>query len=176
MEEMGVLPVVQNYNTIIKAYSRADDHEAALRMLNKMEASNVQGDASVYGSVMNACARANQADLAEDVFNRMLAAGVEPTMVSISMLAKAFSRERNWQACEALKKEAEERGLKMNHHMLVAMLLAYAFAKPRQPLRAEALIKEAKAEGVEMTEAVITAMQKAVGTNNAKKLMSDDGI
>merc|ERR1719460_2595091 len=137
-----------------------------------MEASNVQGDASVYGSVMNACARANQADLAEDVFNRMLAAGVEPTMVSISMLAKAFSRERNWQACEALKKEAEERGLKMNHHML----LAYAFAKPRQPLRAEALIKEAKAEGVEMTEAVITAMQKAVGTNNAKKLMSDDGI
>merc|ERR1719440_2082606 len=108
-----------------------------------MENAKVEPNVVVYNAVLDACAKASECELAQQIFRKMRAGGISPNVVTYASLAKPYAHQGNWQQVERLQKEMTSQGLAMNEYFLYALLLAYASAHPRQCARAEVTLREA---------------------------------
>jgi pentatricopeptide repeat protein len=59
MEEEGVQPDTQTFNTLLRACHMAGDNYKALRMRQRMRALGVQPDAFTFSILIHGCAKSN---------------------------------------------------------------------------------------------------------------------
>ena len=72
-----------------------------------MHENGIEANVRSYSAVIDACAKAGQAEKAEEVYNRMLKDGVAPTIVTLTSLSKAHARLGNWQRVELIMGELQ---------------------------------------------------------------------
>lgn len=70
-QNLGVVPTLFLYNTIISKLSRARKAEMALEFFKKMKAAGIRPSSVTYGAVINACCRVGDAESAATLFEEM---------------------------------------------------------------------------------------------------------
>ena len=70
-QNLGVVPTLFLYNTIISKLSRARKAEVALEFFKKMKAQGIRPSSVTYGAVINACCRVGDAESAATLFEEM---------------------------------------------------------------------------------------------------------
>ena len=110
------------------------------------------------------------------MFDEMLTAGVKPTIVTYTSLARPWARRGDFARVEEIQRQLVKRGLVPNDYFLNVLLSAYTRANPRQKDKAEAAIREAWSRGVEVNEIVVASLERCVGRERYKVLQAELGL
>merc|ERR1719478_125208 len=128
-----------------------------------MRTMGVEPNVRSFSAVIDACCKGNQVNRAEAVFVEMRAAGIAPSVVTYTALARPYAQRGNWERVEALKDLMTQHGVRMNAFFLCGLLTAYANASPKERSRAEAEFRRALWSGVQVDGYVLTALEHAMG-------------
>ncbi|CAE7523743.1 EMB2745 [Symbiodinium pilosum] len=85
-------PDLISYSTLIKGYCVQGDLDDALELFGAMRRKGIKPDAIVFNSLLDGCARKEMPMLCEQVIEDMVAAGVQPSNYSASILIKLYGR------------------------------------------------------------------------------------
>merc|ERR1719460_3193669 len=169
MQQSGCELSPSSFNTMINAYAKSGDLVGAERCLRDMAKAGVEANARSFSPVIDACCKApNQLHRAEELFKEMCAAGIAPTVVTYTSLARPCAQKGDWRRVEALRDQMEKQGVKSNAFFLCGLLTAYANASPKECDKAEREFKRAVRNGVKVDDYVITALERATGQNGVK--------
>merc|ERR1719456_52686 len=138
-----------------------------------MSDANVKPNAISYNALLDACAKASDAERSASTFDAMKSAGIQPTIVTYASLARPFARKGVWRKVEEIKDQLLEDGLHVNEHFLSIALSAYARARPKQPKRADRIFREAVSSGVVPNEFVLTSLESAIGAQPYAALLAE---
>ena len=89
-------------------------------------------DTVTYTSLIDACGKAGDAELATTIFKRMRSNGIKPHVISYSALARPFAHKGDWETVESIAADMVADGITPNEYFVYARLLSYALARPRQ--------------------------------------------
>ncbi|CAJ1350505.1 unnamed protein product [Effrenium voratum] len=92
MARLDIVPDLITYSTLIKGYCAKGDLDQALALFGAMRRKGIKPDAIVFNSLLDGCARKEMPALCEQVINDMIAAGVQPSNYSASILIKLYGR------------------------------------------------------------------------------------
>merc|ERR1719160_690347 len=106
----------------------------------------------------------------------MVGAGVQPSIVTYTSLARPFARQGNLAAVEDILRMMTEQGVKMNEYFLNVILVACSSSRPRQAKKAEELFRRALSEGVALNEYITTSLEKVLGRERAQALLVETGV
>ncbi len=70
MQEQGRAPSLQALNNLINAHGRACRLGDVVSLVQDLAAAGMRPDAFTFAAILNACQRANEAELAFDVYRR----------------------------------------------------------------------------------------------------------
>merc|ERR1719335_791540 len=129
-----------------------------------------------FSAVIDACGRAGHTDRARRIFDRLLALGVRPTIVTYTSLARPFARRGDFEKVEQIHADALASGVTPNEYFLNVQLSAYTHALPPQPARAEAALREALGRGIKLNEFVVTSLERCVGEARFADLQAELGL
>jgi len=141
MIERGIAPTEVTFGTLIHAHAKGRDINGAVKWLIAMEAAGVEVNLHAYSSVIFACARGKLPErraVADDVFARMRARGVQPNILVYSAMARGAARDGDYLAVEQLLEQMTAECIKINAFFLSSLLWSYVDARPRQANRAGA--------------------------------------
>jgi len=88
----GSRPSIVTYSMLIKALVDARDLERALLVVEDMSSAGVQPDEIVFSHLLDGCRLVGNHSLGERLFGDMLAAGVQPTEYTLTMMVKLHGR------------------------------------------------------------------------------------
>uniref|UniRef100_A0A5K1AQ54 Pentacotripeptide-repeat region of PRORP domain-containing protein n=3 Tax=Nymphaea colorata TaxID=210225 RepID=A0A5K1AQ54_9MAGN len=84
--QKGVALTIVLYNTIVDGYCRAESMEAALLVVEEMEANGMKASRIAYNSVLNGYCKMQKVVSAEKVFAEMMQKGLMPDVVTYILL------------------------------------------------------------------------------------------
>eukprot|EP00435_Cladocopium_sp_Y103_P038308 s2397_g10.t1 len=85
------LVTARTYNTLIDASTKAADFRRAKRLLNAMQAKNLEADVFTFNILINGAANMGQYKKAERYFTKMQKMGISPDAVTAVTLLNAYS-------------------------------------------------------------------------------------
>lgn len=92
MARFEIVPDLITYSTLIKGHCSKGDLDKALELFGAMRRRGIKPDAIVFNSLLDGCARKELPMLCEQVISDMIAAGVQPSNYSASILIKLYGR------------------------------------------------------------------------------------
>jgi len=92
MARFEITPDLITYSTLIKGHCAKGDLDKALELFGAMRRRGIKPDAIVFNSLLDGCAKKELPMLCEQVINDMIAAGVQPSNYSASILIKLYGR------------------------------------------------------------------------------------
>eukprot|EP00903_Cladosiphon_okamuranus_P006597 g6444.t1 len=120
MQVGGLLPDVYTYSSLVSAYARLGDVEAAVKVLSDMAKSGVKPNRFTLSSVMQACIKAGQPGTALEVFGQLTKnGGVEEDEVISTLLVQARAMvgkfDEAFQAVTAMGNSGHDNKVCFNH-------------------------------------------------------------
>jgi pentatricopeptide repeat protein len=186
MEAAGCEYNVASYNTIINAYAKIGDIGSAERWFKAMRTNGMHADVRSYSALIDACAKADEKDpdnghfhvaKADDIYAKMLAVGLDPSIVTLTIISKMHARRGNWRRIESIMHELDHFGLKMNEYFLANLLSAYAYAEPvPEAERAVNQFYKAYDNGLKLDNHVFVTFTRAVGRERAERVFAELNI
>jgi len=130
MVSRGVSPNERAYSILIDAYAQWGHVDKAFQVLQDMESraedgSSCMPNAVTYSSLIKACGRGGQVNLAIQTFTRMKNAGIEPNVVTWTALIDACGKGGRIDLAHALFHEMINRGVPPNMVTCSAMISAF---------------------------------------------------
>ncbi|XP_078447675.1 pentatricopeptide repeat (PPR) superfamily protein [Wolffia australiana] len=126
MPSLGAWPDECSYNSLIQMLAGGDRPERAAKMLQRMrsEAGMRAPAVETFSAVVASCARAKLPELAEEVFEGIRAAGLQPNEVAYGALVDALAGAGDAAAAHRRVEEMEAAGLAANRFVLTSLMKA----------------------------------------------------
>merc|ERR1711957_313811 len=112
MASAGLQPDMKIHSSVIVAYARCNDTEAAVRLLDQMQGLGMSPDEVPFNAVLDAAAKHRDMDRLRQVCERMKAAGVELNTFSYTCLARPHAYAGRVAEVQCLAQQMEDSGLK----------------------------------------------------------------
>ncbi|KAI4281475.1 MAG: hypothetical protein L6R35_005645 [Caloplaca aegaea] len=90
-QKYGYIPDIRAWNTVFATYSRVDDCEGAMRILDRLVATNVKPDSKSYGILMGMFAKRSDLAATNEVYEQAISEGVNPSFDMVSSLILALA-------------------------------------------------------------------------------------
>jgi len=97
MREAGVTPNAVVYVTLLSMYADRGNLQKVLFLLREMQNDHIAADNRVMSSVMHACLRTNNPDLAISLYSKMKSSGISPDVVTCTLLLRAHALKANFE-------------------------------------------------------------------------------
>lgn len=115
MIQLKLKPTVVTYNALISACKHAADGDKALEVLAEMTNNRrTAPDVITYSSTIDALGRSNRLREALQIFDRMIAEGIQPNQVTYTSLIGAQTRAGDLSGAMSSLVEMERRGIPAN--------------------------------------------------------------
>jgi len=108
---------------IVKAYCVKGQLEKAIQAMKGIQQCNLQHDAVVYNTVLDACCSHSRHDLVEPILQDMEAHRVAPTVFTLGILIKIYARQKQLdKAFEAMETLPKQGNFKTNQQVWIALM------------------------------------------------------
>jgi len=114
MTEYGVPPSAVTYGTVVKAYGRARDIDAVLKVWNDMRGRCLGVNPVTCGCVLDACVKCGHLDKAMAIFQEMRLQGLHKNTVLYATLIKGLAKVRDLVCAVHLYQEMRVEGVPCN--------------------------------------------------------------
>lgn len=114
MEEYRVPPSAVTYGTVVKAYGRAHDIDAVLKVWNDMRRRCLGVNPVTCGCVLDACVKCGHLDKAMSIFQEMRVQGLHKNTVLYATLIKGLAKVRDLGGAIQLFREMRVEGVPCN--------------------------------------------------------------
>ncbi|CAK8989118.1 unnamed protein product [Durusdinium trenchii] len=94
MSEEGIKPDRITHSIIVKAYCIRGDFKRAIATIHSMQDCNVEHDAVVYNTCMDACSKHSRVELVDQLLEEMLTHKIAPTNFTLGILVKTCARAK----------------------------------------------------------------------------------
>merc|ERR1719262_313885 len=85
-------PDLITFSTLLKGYCHAGDLDKALQVAEAIKARGLRCDELVYNTLMDGCVKANDVTAGVGLFEEMVHAGMRPSTITHSILARLYQR------------------------------------------------------------------------------------
>lgn len=85
-------PDLITFSTLLKGYCHIGDLDKALQLAEAIKARGLRCDELVYNTLMDGCVKANDITAGVGLFEEMIAAGMKPSSITHSILARLYKR------------------------------------------------------------------------------------
>jgi pentatricopeptide repeat protein len=120
MVEYGVPPSAVTYGTVVKAYGRARDIDAVLKVWNEMRGRCLGVNPVTCGCVLDACVKCGHLDKAMAIFQEMRLQGLHKNTVLYATLIKGLAGARLGSRLPPLPGDANRRGSMQPRYLQLA--------------------------------------------------------
>merc|ERR1719498_1860694 len=141
-----------------------------------MTDAGISPDVVSYNTIITACAKAGDLELAEEWLNRMEKAGIKPNLVPFLCMIQSHSCQGHVRDVERLFSQALQRRLRPDARFVSAIILAHGNAKPRQPQQAVKAFQQLVARGIPVDHVALQALSWTVGKKMSRQLCDELGI
>merc|ERR1719428_766707 len=92
MSESGLEPDLITFSTLLKGYCHVGELDKALQLAETIKARGLRCDELVYNTLMDGCVKANDVTAGVGLFEEMVHAGMRPSTITHSILARLYQR------------------------------------------------------------------------------------
>eukprot|EP00930_Biecheleria_cincta_P014253 TRINITY_DN1234_c0_g1_i1.p1 TRINITY_DN1234_c0_g1~~TRINITY_DN1234_c0_g1_i1.p1 ORF type:complete len:940 (-),score=174.86 TRINITY_DN1234_c0_g1_i1:63-2834(-) len=114
MTEYGVSPSAVTFGTVVKAYGRAGDIDAVLRVWQQMRSRCLGVNPVTCGCVLDACVKCGSLDKALAIFQEMRSQGMHKNTVLYATLIKGLAKVRDLQSALNFYQDMRMEGVPCN--------------------------------------------------------------
>merc|ERR1719420_861854 len=136
----------------------------------------VTPDVVSYNTIITACAKAGNLELAEEWLNRMEKAGIKPNLVQFLCMIQSHSCQGHVRDVERLFSQVLQRRLRPDARFVSAIVLAHGNAKPRRPAQAIRAFQQLVSRGIPVDHIAVQALSWTVGRKMSMQLCDELGI
>lgn len=170
MHKNDIPPNVVTYSSMIDVCAKASEPTRAQMWFDNMIAAEVKPNVVSFNALLGAFA--SDFHRCKEIFQQMEAHGTPPNVISYTTVASPLAYRGRWEDVEALSKEMQSKGLKINDYFLYALISSYGKAKKPQVRRAEQAFLQAVRDGVKVNKFITSALGKAVGPARCSELLA----
>jgi pentatricopeptide repeat protein len=113
MEEKGLKPGSNDWNTVLIACSKASETSAAVQIFRRMVENGVKPTIISYGALLSALEKGKLYDEAFRVWDHMLKVGVKPNVYNYTIMASIYTAQGNFSRVDAIMKEMVTLGIEV---------------------------------------------------------------
>ncbi|KAK2413726.1 Pentatricopeptide repeat (PPR) superfamily protein [Trifolium repens] len=113
MEEKGLKPGSNDWNTVLIACSKASETSAAVQIFRRMVENGVKPTIISYGALLSALEKGKLYDEAFRVWDHMLKVGVKPNVYNYTIMASIYTAQGNFSKVDAIMKEMVTLGIEV---------------------------------------------------------------
>ncbi|KAK2360120.1 Pentatricopeptide repeat (PPR) superfamily protein [Trifolium repens] len=113
MEEKGLKPGSNDWNTVLIACSKASETSAAVQIFRRMVENGVKPTIISYGALLSALEKGKLYDEAFRVWDHMLKVGVKPNVYNYTVMASIYTAQGNFSRVDAIMKEMVTLGIEV---------------------------------------------------------------
>jgi len=123
MASEGTCPDSITHSVIVKAYCVKGQLDKAIKAMKGMQQLNLEHDAVVYNTVLDACGSHSRIDLVELILQDMESHRVAPTVFTLGILIKIYARQKQLnRAFEAMETLPKLGNFKTNQQVWIALM------------------------------------------------------
>merc|ERR1719359_639120 len=97
----GIEPDICTYSTLVKCLCDNKELESAFSMLDRMSTKGIAPDEVIFNNLLAGCVQCSNLVLGEKLLQDMMMLQIKPTVTSMSILVKLYSK------CQALPQALE---------------------------------------------------------------------
>ncbi|CAJ2669699.1 unnamed protein product [Trifolium pratense] len=113
MEEKGLKPGSNEWNTVLIACSKASETLAAVQIFRRMVENGVKPTIISYGALLSALEKGKLYDEAFRVWDHMLKVGVKPNVYNYTIMASIYTAQGNFSRVDTIIKEMVTSGIEI---------------------------------------------------------------
>lgn len=119
MQRLGIAPSAVTYGTVAKAYGRAQDTDAVLKIWKDMRDADDEGlvggrNPVTFGCILDACVRCGHMDKAMTIFQEMRSRGMSKSTVLYAIVIKGLAKSKDLARALHLYKEMRLQSVPLN--------------------------------------------------------------
>ncbi|GAU28999.1 hypothetical protein TSUD_165170 [Trifolium subterraneum] len=113
MEEKGLKPGTNEWNTVLIACSKASETSAAVQVFRRMVENGIKPTIISYGALLSALEKGKLYDEAFRVWDHMLKVGVKPNVYNYTIMASIYTAQGNFSRVDDIMKEMVTLGIEV---------------------------------------------------------------
>eukprot|EP00927_Polykrikos_kofoidii_P032276 TRINITY_DN27550_c0_g3_i1.p1 TRINITY_DN27550_c0_g3~~TRINITY_DN27550_c0_g3_i1.p1 ORF type:complete len:462 (+),score=80.09 TRINITY_DN27550_c0_g3_i1:71-1387(+) len=159
MRSSCLAPTASTYGALMGMYAAMDQPQGVVKTVNEMEAAGFPLTQVACNNAISACSRSGAKDMASQLLERMLAAGIQPRIEHFTGVVMACAKDKD----EARAREvfATLGAHNVRPDVVIFTALLHCIAGPDSLQRCKGVLEEMRREGIEPNSFTFNAVLKA---------------